>query len=69
MAPVTLPVKVDIKFLDKVRNLALGHRDEPVPYGREDLYPAMMWTKGVVDALLSEGYVIEKKENGNTTQL
>lgn len=61
--------KLDIKFLDKVRELSLTFRDKPVPYGREDLYAAMMWTNGVILALKSEGYIIEKKKenSGSTT--
>jgi hypothetical protein len=56
------PDKFDNKFLDKVKALALDHKNEPVPYGREDLYQAMMWTHGVIAALKSEGFIIEKKK-------
>lgn len=60
----------DNKFLNKVKVLALNHKNEPVPYGREDLYQALMWTNGVIEALLSEGYKIEKKkDDGNTIKL
>ena len=59
--------KPDIQFLDRVKVHSLNFKDEPVPYGREDLYQALMWTKGVIAALKSEGYVIEKKDDGTTT--
>lgn len=54
--------KPNIDFLDRVKVHALNHKDLPVPYGREDLYQALMWTKGVIAALKSEGYEITKKD-------
>ena len=53
----------DLKFLDKVRQAALSHKDDAVPNNDGTYYQSMMWTNGVIAALKSEGYVIEKKVN------
>lgn len=49
-----------IKFLELVKILALNQKDLAVPYGREDLWQTQMFTLGVVEALSSRGYKIQK---------
>jgi hypothetical protein len=52
----------DIKFLTEVERAALAHKDDPPPYGHEELYRSMMWASGTIDVLKSRGYEIKKKE-------
>jgi hypothetical protein len=54
----------DLKFLDKVKQAALSHKDDAVPDKDGQYYQAMMWSRGTIDILKSHGYKIEK-DNGN----
>ncbi len=53
----------DSRFLLEVRKLALSHMHDHIPEKDSELYMPYMWVNGVVDALRSRGYTIEKKEN------
>lgn len=46
--------------------MALNQKDAVPPYRREDLYSSLMWTMGVLLALKSEGYIIEKPDRNTT---
>ena len=58
---------LDPQFLDKVKQAALAHCDDAVPYGRPDLYQTMMFVKGLMDVLKSRGYKMVKGDDGPTT--
>jgi hypothetical protein len=49
----------NVVFLQKVKNLALAHKDVAVP-SDPDLYSAKMWFYGVIMALGNEGFDFEK---------
>jgi hypothetical protein len=51
----------NIKFLETVKMLSLANKDLAIPYDRPDLYQTQMFTMGVVEALISSGYKIEKE--------
>lgn len=59
----------DPKFLDHAKTMALTFRDEPVDKHRPDLFVASQWVRGVILALESRGYKIEKVDSGNPTKL
>lgn len=52
----------DIKFLERVKEFALRHHDQTVPYDRADLMQTKMYFLGVIDALYAEGFEVVKKE-------
>lgn len=50
------------KFLLEVRKLALSHMLDHVPQNDAELYQPYLWTKGVIMALRSRGYIITKEK-------
>jgi hypothetical protein len=57
----------DEKFLEKCKYYALTHKNDPMSSSWifQEHYQAMMWTRGILDSFASEGYKLEKKDNGN----
>jgi hypothetical protein len=51
-----------IKFLEQVKECALTHKNDAVPYDRSELMQAKMFVLGLIDALYSEGYRITKND-------